>query len=235
MAGSLIRLAGLDWRVPHYSTLSRRQKSLTVAIPYRPRSGPLHLVIDSTGLKVLGEGEWKVRKHGADKRRVWRKVHLVIDADSHEVRAVEMTDHRHGDGEIVPGLLAQVPRVERIGVISGDGAYDTRGVYEASAARDAALVVPPRRNGTPWKARITGAAERNESLRAIRHLGRRRWKRWSGCHRRSLAETAMSRLKRLGERLTARDPTRQTAEVQIRCAILNTFNALGMPDTIARA
>ena len=94
MAGSLIQLAGLDWRVPHYSTLLGRQKDLTVVIPYRPRGGPLHLVIDSTSLKVLGEGEWKVRKHGADKRRVWRKVHLVIDADSHEVRAVEMTDHR---------------------------------------------------------------------------------------------------------------------------------------------
>ena len=235
MAASLIRLAGLDWRTPHYSTLSRRQKDLTVVIPYRPRGGPLHLVIDSTGLKVLGEGEWKVRKHGADKRRVWRKVHLVIDADSHEVRAVEMTDHRHGDGEIVPDLLAQLPEEEPIGVISGDGAYDTRGVYEASTSREAALVVPPRRNGKPWKARTTGAAERNESLRAIRYLGRRLWKRWSGYHRRSLAETAMSRLKRLGERLSARDPACQIAEVQIRCAILNTFNALGMPDTVVRA
>lgn len=234
MAGSLMRLAGLDWQVPHYSTLSRRQKNLTVVIPYRARGGPLHLVIDSTGLKMLGEGEWKVRKHGADKRRVWRKVHLVINADSHEVRAVEMADNRHGDGEIVPGLLSQLPKAERIGVISGDGAYDTRGVYEASASREAALVVPPRRNGKPWKARTTGAAERNESLRAIKHFGRRLWKRWSGYHRRSLAETAMSRLKRLGERLAARDPARQVAEVQLLCAILNTFNALGMPDTVAR-
>jgi hypothetical protein len=162
-------------------------------------------------------------------------VHLAIDADSHEVRAVEMTDHRHGDGEIVPDLLAQLPKAERIGVISGDGTYDTRGVCEASAAREAALVVPPRRNGKPWKARTTGAAERNESLRSIKRLGRRLWKCWSGYHRRSLAETAMSRLKRLGERLSARDPARQVAEVQIRCAILNTFNALGMPDTLARA
>ena len=162
-------------------------------------------------------------------------MHLVIDADSHEVRAVEMTDHRHGDGEIVPDLLAQVPKAERIGVISGDGAYDTRGVYEASSSREAALVVPPRRNGKPWKARTTGAEERNESLRAIKRLGRRLWKHWSGYHRRSLAETARSRLKRLGERLSARDPARQVAEVQIRCAILNTFNALGMPDTVARA
>ena len=184
---------------------------------------------------MLGEGEWKVRKHGADRRRVWRKVHLVVDADSHEVRAVGMMDHRHGDGEIVPGLLTQVSKAERISVISGDGAYDTRSAYEASASREAALVVQPRRNGKPWEARTTGATERNESLRAVKHLGRRLWKRWSGYHRRSLAETAMSRLKCLGERLSARDPARQVAEVQIRCAILNTFNALGMPDTVARA
>jgi hypothetical protein len=235
MAGSLIRLAGLDWRVPHYSTLSRRQKDLVVTIPYRPRGGPLHLVIDGTGLKVPGEGEWKARKHGAGKRRVWRKVHLAVDADSHKVRAVETTDHRHGDGEILPGLLAQLPPGERIGVIGGDGAYDTRGVHEASTSRQAAMVVPPRRNGRPQKARTTGAAERNETLRAVRRLGRRLWKKWSGHHRRGLAETAVSRLERLGERLAARDPARQVAEVQIRCAILNALNGLGMPETVALA
>ncbi len=233
MAGSLIRLAGLDWTVPHDSTLSRRQKSLTVSIPCRPGDGPLHRVVDSTGPKVLGEGEWKVRRHGSDKRRVWRKVPLAIDADSHEMRAVEMTDHRYGDGEIVPDLLAPLASAERIGSISGDGAYDTRGVWEACAAREAALVVPPRRNAKPWKTRTTGAQQRNESLCALRRLGRRLWKHWSGYHRRSLAETAMSCLKRLGERLWARDPARQVAEVQIRCAVLNTFNRLGMPDTTA--
>ena len=95
--------------------------------------------------------------------------------------------------------------------------------------------MPPRRNGKPWKARTAGAGERNETLRAVRHLGRRLWKRWSGYHRRSLAETAMSRLKRLGERLAARDPALRVAEVQIRCAILNTLNGLGMPKTVALA
>jgi Transposase DDE domain len=235
MAGSLIRLAGLDWRVPHHSTLSRRQKDLAVAIPYRPRGGPLHLVIDSTGLKVLGEGEWKVGRHGADKRRVWRKVHLAVDAGSHEVRAVEVTDRRRGDGEVLPALLTQVPEGEQIAPIGGDGAYDTRSAYEAAAARDAALLVPPRRNGKPWKTRTAGAGERNETLRAVRYLGRRLWKRWSGYHRRSLAETAVWRLKRLGERLAAHDPARQVAEVRVRCAILNTYNRRGMPDTVAIA
>jgi hypothetical protein len=235
LVGSLLRLARLDWPVPHYSTLSRRQRDLTVVIPCRPRGEPLHLVVDSTGVKVLGEGEWKVRRHGADRRRVWRKVHLAIDAESHEIRAIEMTDHRHGDGEILPDLLAQVPEEEQIASVTGDGAYDTRSAYEASAARNAALIVPPRRNGKPWKTRTAGAGERNETLRAVRHLGRRLWKRWSGYHRRSLAETAISRLKRLGERLAAHDPARQVAEVQVRCAILNTYNRLGMPDTLAIA
>jgi hypothetical protein len=235
LVGSLIRLTGLDWPVPHYSTLSRRQRDLRVAIPCRPRGEPLHLVVDSTGVKVLGEGEWKVRRHGADRRRVWRKVHLAVDAESHEIRAVEMTDHRHGDAEILPDLLAQIPEGEGIASVTGDGAYDTRAVYEAAAARNAALLVPPRRNGKPWKMQTTGADERNETLRAVRHLGRRLWKRWSSYHRRSLAETAMARLKRLGERLAAHDPARQVAEVQIRCAILNTYNRLGMPDTVALA
>ena len=235
LVGSLIRLARLDWLVPHYSTLSRRQRDLTVAIPCRPRGEPLHLVVDSTGVKVLGEGEWKVRRHGADRRRVWRKVHLAVDAASNEIRAVEMTDHRHGDGEILPDLLAQIPEGERIASVTGDGAYDTRMAYEAAAARNAALLVPPRRNGKSWKTPTAGADERNETLRSVRYFGRRLWKRWSGYHRRSLAETAISRLKRLGERLAAHDPARQVAEVQIRCAILNTYNRLGLPDTVAVA
>ncbi len=188
MAGSLIRLAGLDWRVPHFSTLSRRQRDLVATIPYRPRGGPLHLVIDSTGLKVLGEGEWKVRRHGADKRRVWRKVHLVVDADSHEVRAVEMTDHRRGDGEIVPGLLAQLPEKERIAAIGGDAAYDTRRVYEASVPRKADLVVPPRRNGKLTCPRRSGppamrGRQEREGPREWRESGTHRSRSSPGCGR----------------------------------------------------
>jgi hypothetical protein len=186
-------------------------------------------------LKVPGEGEWKVRRHGADRRRAWRKVRLAVDADGHEIRAVETTDHRHGDGGILPDLPAQVPEGEKIASLGGDGACDTRTAYEAAAARAAALLVPPRRNGRPWQTRTGGAEARNETLRAIRHLGRRLWKRWSGHHRRSLAETATSRLERPGERLAARDPDGQVAEVQLRRAILDIYNRLGMPVTVAVA
>lgn len=106
---SLLRLAGLAWSVPDFSTLSRRQKSLTVDIPYHSSDGPLHLLIDSTGIKVEGEGEWHTRKHGASKHRIWRKLHIGIDESSLEIRAVEITGHDVGDAPVLPALLAQIP------------------------------------------------------------------------------------------------------------------------------
>ncbi|MFC7738282.1 transposase [Roseomonas sp. GCM10028921] len=127
-----------------------------------------------------------MRRHGSERRRVWRKVHLAVDAGSHEIRAAEMADHRHGDGEILPDLLAQVAE-EGVASVIGDGACDARSAYEAAAARNAAHLVPPRPNGKHGKTPTAGAEERNETLHAVRHLGRRLWKRWSGYHRRSLA------------------------------------------------
>jgi hypothetical protein len=235
MTRSLLHLLGLTWPTPHYSTVSKRQADLTVNIGHRQRNEPLHLLIDSTGLKVMGEGEWKVKKHGPEYRRVWRKLHLAIDAETHEIRAVEMTDHRHGDAEVVSELLSQLPPTAKLAALYGDGAYDTKDCYKVAHACGAALIVPPRRNGRPWQERTTWAEARNEALRAIDRFGRRLWKRWSGYHRRSLVETSMHRYKLLGERLSARKPERQVAEVHVRCTILNTFCWLGMPETVALA
>ena len=232
---SVLKLLGLDWPVPCFSTVSRRQATLTVNIPVRRRAEPLHLLVDSTGLKICGEGEWKVKKHGAEYRRAWRKVHLAIDAETLDVRAVEITDHRQGDAAQVEELLSQLGFSEPLASVSGDGAYDTRGFYRAVHARGAEVIVPPRRNGKPWKDRADFARARNATLAAARHLGWRLWKKSSGYHRRSLVETTMGRLKLLGERLAARRPERQVAEVHVRCAILNTFNRLGMPVTVAHA
>jgi hypothetical protein len=106
---SLLRLVGLDWSVPDFSTLSRRQKTLAVNIPYRGSKGPLHLLIDSTGIKVEGEGEWHARKHGGPKRRVWRKIHLGIDEETLEIRAVEITGSHIGDAPVLPDLLEPDP------------------------------------------------------------------------------------------------------------------------------
>ena len=124
MAQSLLGLAGLDWPVPDYSTVSRRQKTLQVAIEVAPTTTGLHLLVDSTGIKMLGEGEWKTKKHGADYRRQWRKVHLGIDAATLEIRAMEVTDNSIGDAPMLPNLLGQIPLEEAIASVSGDGAYD---------------------------------------------------------------------------------------------------------------
>jgi len=226
-------LVGLAWAVPDFSTLSRRQKTLAVNIPYRGSKGPLHLLVDSTGIKVEGEGEWHARKHGGPKRRVWRKLHIGIDEQTLEVRAVEITGSNIGDAPVLPNPLDQIPEDEEIGSVTADGAYDTRKCHDAIAERGAHAVIPPRRNAKPWKAATAGAIARNEALRASKYLGRALWRRWSGYHRRSRVETKMHCVKLLGQRLIARDFDRQIAELQVRIAIMNGYTALGIPVTEA--
>ena len=135
--------------MPDYSILSRRQKTLSVAITARPSQGGLHLLVDSTGVKMLGEGEWKIKKHGVDYRRQWRKVHLGVDAQTLEIRAVEVTDNAIGDASMLHQLLAQIPEDELLCSVSADGAYDTKAYHEAIARRKAAAIIPTRRNTKP--------------------------------------------------------------------------------------
>jgi hypothetical protein len=208
---NLLRLVGLDWDVPDFSTLSRRQKTLAVNIQHRGSQGPLHLLIDSTGIKVEGEGEWNARKHGGAKRRIRRKVHLGIDGQTLEIRAVEVTSSDIGDAPMLPELLSQIPPDEDIACVTADGACDTRKCHDAircpavvcmqttrEAERGAHAVIPPRRNAKPWKTETAGVVARNEALRATKHLGHALWRRWSGYHRRSRAETKMHCVKLLG-------------------------------------
>lgn len=229
---SLLRMAGLDWRVPDFSTVSRRQKSLQVQLPYRASTCALDLLVDSTGIKFLGEGEWKRKKHGAEYRRQWRKVHLGIDASTLEIRAIEVTDNSVGDAPMLPQLLGQIPSHEPIASVSADGAYDTKACHAAIVERGAQAVIPPRKNAQAWKATLNGALARNEALKACRRLGRRIWKKWSGYHRRSLVETKMHCFKRLGERVMARTFERQVVELHVRVALLNRFTQLGRPTTV---
>jgi hypothetical protein len=253
---SLLSLIGLDWDVPDFSTLSRRQKTLAVNIPHRGSQGPLHLLIDiepvsatgssepARGIKVEGEGEWNARKHGGAKRPSprflepvakpwldWRKVHLGIDEQTLEIRAVEVTSSDIGDAPMLPELLSQIPPDQEIASVTADGAYDTRKCHDAIAERGAHAVIPPRKNAKPWKTETAGAVARNEALRASKHLDRALWRRWSGYHRRSRAETKMHCVKLLGQRLMARDFDRQVAEFRIRVAVLNGYTALGIPVT----
>lgn len=241
---SLLQLIGLDWVVPNFSTLCRRQRTLNVSLPYRGGTGLLNLLIDSTGIKAEGEGEWNARKHGGSKRRIWRKIHIRcpavvckandergIDEETLEVRAVEITSSNVRDAPVLPDLLNQIPPNQNIGSVTADGAYDTRKCHETIAARGANAVIPPRKKAKPWKPTSAGAIARNEAVSAQRYLGRTLWRRWSGYHRRSRVETKMHCLKLMGQSLMARDFDRQVAEIQIRIAVLNRYTTLGIPIT----
>ena len=229
---SLLRLVGLNWAVPDFSTLCRRQKTLNVSLPFRGGTGPLSLLIGSTGIKSEGEGEWNARKHGGPKRRIWRKIHIGIDEETLEVRAVEVTTSNVGDAPMLPELLEQIPPGQAIGSVTADGAYDTRKCHDAIAARRAHAVIPPRKNAKPWKPSSAGAVARNEAVNASRYLGRAIWRKWSGYHRRSRVESKMNCIKLLGQSLMSRDFDRQVAEIQIRVAVLNRYTSLGIPVTV---
>jgi len=232
MVQSMLDLAGLNWTVPDFSTVSRRQKDIQIKIPYRPSSAGLDLLVDSTGIKFLGEGEWKRKKHGAEYRRQWRKVHIGIDAKTLEIRALEVTDNSIGDAPMLPELLKQIPNDEALASVTTDGAYDTKACHEAIANRGAMAVIPPRKNARAWKKVKAGGEVRNEAVRACKQFGRGIWKVWSGYHRRSLVETKMHCIKRLGERVMSRTFERQVNELHIRVALLNRFTCIGRPNTV---
>ena len=232
MVASLLKLAGLDWPVPDYSTLCRRQKTLIIQIPYRRSDGPLNLLVDSTGVKMRGDGEWQVRRHGPSRRRQWRKVHLAMDAATGDIRAVEFTSSQAGDSPVLPDLLAQLPPDQPIGTVTADGAYDTRKCHSAIVERGGTAIIPIRRNGRAWKEDCPAARARNEILRASKHFGRALWKRLTGYHARSRIEAQMRRLKAFGERIASRDPDRQTAEIHTRIALMNRFSALGRAEIV---
>ena len=231
---SLLKLSGLPWTVPDFSTLSRRHKTLNVAIPYR-RKANLHLLIDSTWIKVEGEGEWQRRKHGGSRRRVWRKIHIAIDEETLEIRAVEVTSSAIGDAPILSERLDQIDPSESIFSVTAGGAFDTRACHDAIAARAATAVIPPRKNARFWKPSSDGAKARNEALRTCKRLGRAIWRKWSRYHRRSRVETKMNCIKQLGQRLMVKAFDRQVSEVQVRVVLLNRFTALGTPITAAVA
>ena len=228
-ARSIFELMGLDLEVPDYSTLCRRAKTLQIDLP-KKAEGPLHLVIDSTGLKVYGEGEWKVRQHGYSRCRTWLKLHLAIDPATHEIRAAMVSDPGVTDAEAVPDLLAQ--EESPVEGVEADGAYDRRDVYEALERRGARAIIPPRRDAVIIRHgnRSGPRLARDENLRRIREVGRAAWKEESGYHRRSLGETAMFRIKTIfGCGVASRTPEGQAKEVGIRCRAMNIMTQQGMP------
>ena len=233
---SLLDLMGLALAVPDYSTLSRRQGALAVGLPRRCSDQPMHLVVDSTGLKVYGEGEWNVRQHGWTKRRTWRKLHVGVNEATGEVVAQTLTSHRIDDASQVVDLLDQVD--EAVGAVGGDGAYDKQKVFDALATPPSGPAIRPiiaLRKDAKIQQHGNGKAPplaRDEILRAIRQKGRKGWKQESGYHRRSLAETLIYRYKHLiGDQLKARSEANQQIESRLGCAILNRMIHLGKPQS----
>jgi Transposase DDE domain len=232
LIGSILRLLGLDLAVPDHTTLSRRAESLPAPRP-RPASESMHLLVDSTGLKLGGPGEWLVEKHGTKTRRSWRKLHLGMDADTGHIAAVELTGNETDDGCQVGPLLDQV--TGPVASFIGDGAYDRDDVYDAVAERhpEAAVVVPPRRNAVPSEVAETAPTQRDRHLQLMAERGRMGWQKASGYNRRALAEAAISRYKRvIGDALHARTDGRQATEVAIAVHALNRMLELGRPESV---
>lgn len=230
----LVKLMGLDLKVPHYSRLSRRAGNLQVVLPRKEKSGSLDLVIDSTGLKVYGEGEWKMRTHGKQRRRTWRKYHVAVDPHTHEVVAMELTAANVHDSKAVPALMEGL---KNLGNVYGDGAYPTKDSLDAITAAGGHAVIPPR-SGTciEKKNPSPGEEQRNRLVRERRaEGGKKAWKKSSGYHRRSLVETHMLRLKTiLGDKLHSRNLSIQKTEAALMAAILNKMTALGMPESFVK-
>jgi hypothetical protein len=230
---SLFQLMKIKLSVPDHSTLSKRGKNLKVKLP-KKTSQTLNIVMDSTGLKIYGEGEWKVRMHGVSKRRTWRKLHVGANPEDGEIQAVLLTENSISDDEAVENLLGQIEQT--IVDFAADGAYDKRKVYDSLNAHspDVNILIPPRKNARIWQHGNTKAErlKRDENLRTIRKHGRQEWKEKSGYHVRSLAETIMFRLKTIfGDELSTRLIETQTTQALIRCMALNKMTHLGMPQS----
>jgi IS5 family transposase len=233
--GSLTELLGLDLAVPDHSTLSRRAKTLKVPKLRRTGSGPLHLLVDSTGLNLKpgGVGEWLVEKHGTSSRRSWRKLHIGVDADSGEIVAVEVTRRDIDDAAVVVTLLDQI--ADAITSFTADGAYDQGQVSQAVAERhpDAAIIVPPRAGAVASVSSETAPTQRDRHLRKIAERGRMAWQKASGYNLRAKVEASNGRYKRvIGDALRSRTDQTEAAEVAIAVAALNRMLGLGRPNYV---
>ena len=236
LIGSVIRLLGLDLPVPDHTTLSRRAATLDVP---RPRSGnteagrdaeTVHLLVDSTGLKLCGPGEWLIEKHGTKTRRSWRKLHIGMDAGTGQIVASLLTGREADDGAQVGPLLDQV--AGPVASFTGDGAYDQDSVYARIAERHpaAVVIVPPRATAIPSKSTQSEPTQRDRHLQLIAERGRMAWQKASGYTQRARAETAISRFKRvIGDGLRSRTDERRATEVDVAVHVLNRMLELGRP------
>ena len=232
---SIFRLMGTDLPVPDYTTVCKRAGDLLVELPVKGAAPgeKIHLVIDSSGLKVYGEGEWKVKIHGKSKRRAWRKLHLAVNPETGEVEAEELTEAYADDAKQVPSLLSQVD--EEIDIAALDGSYDEPTIHALFQARGATALIPVSRDAVIRKHGNSRGPPlpRDEILREVRRTSLSGWKRRSGYHMRSHAENAMYRQKTIfGSSLRSRRFANQRTEARIRCRAMNIMTHLGMPESV---
>ena len=233
LIGSVITLLGLALTVPDHSTMSRRGKTLVLPPLRRSETGPLHLIVDSTGLKLGGAGEWLVEKHGTSRRRSWRKLHIGIDAGSGEIVAIELTEKDVDDAARTGALLDQVS--DPIASFTADGAYDQDRVYEAVAERhpDAAVIVPPRSTATLSASAGTAPTRRDQHIQEVAEHGRMGWQKSSDYNVRAKVEAAIGRYKRMiGDALRSRTDETEATEVAIAATTLNRMLGLGRPNYV---
>jgi len=239
LIGSVIGLLGLALRVPDHSTLSRRAVTLEVPRPTRSsvdtdgEGEPMHLLVDSTGLKLCGAGEWLIENHGTHARRSWRKLHIGLDADTGQIVAAALTTKDVDDAAQVGPLLDQVAGA--VASFTADGAYDQGSTYDNVAQRhpDAAVVVPPRATAVPSETAASAPTRRDCHLQCIAEHGRMGWQKRSGYNARARAEAAIARWKRvIGDGLRSRKDERRVTEANVGVYALNRMLELGRPISV---
>ena len=223
---SLFAMMTLDLSAPDHTTLSRRGQHLTLPFRQIPTGEGVQLIIDSTSLSMVGEGDWAAAKHGGRGTRGWKKLHLGVDAAG-VIRAHALTEATVANAttgiDLIEALDADMARV------TADGAYDTIAFYETATARGATVVVPPNKTARASRRRPRSRA-RDRTIRRVKQIGRRQWKKVSGYHRQARVENAFFRYKLIiGEALRARSPGGQAAETLLGCNVLNQMTDLGRP------
>ncbi|MCW2240418.1 IS5 family transposase [Azospirillum canadense] len=236
LIASILKLLGLDLPVPDHSTIGRRARTVRLPNPPRSTSGPLHLLVDSTGLKLCGPGEWLIEKHGTRKRRSWKKLHIGMDAASGRIVAATLTDRDEDDAAQIGPLLDQVS--DPVAALTGDGAYDRMGVYAAVHERhpEATVVARPRSDAVLSDTAATAPTQRDHHIQAIAEKGRMAWQRDSRYNLRARVEGQIGRFKLvIGPALRFHTDQAQAAEVAIAVEVLNRMLGLGRPESVSIA
>lgn len=225
---SFFEQSSLKLRAPDYTTISKRSSSLSVDLSVANKGNVTDIVVDSTGLKVYGEGEWKVRKHGAGKHRTWMKMHVAVNETTQQIQAVTLTTNAVDDATEVSALLKQIP--QKVRSFKADGAYDKRKVRKELYEKNIQQVIPPQHNAVASKDEVLHLQQRDKAIQTIAAIGRAEWKKKENYHQRSKSETAMFRYKTIiGNTLSARKVENQQTEVRIGCKILNLTLQINKP------